>query len=200
MKLVLVVAALVAVLALPAAAASPPKQEIARLKHQVATLQTKVARLQKQNQNLARSNSSATSFTQSVVGVLMHRIGLGDKCPLTVPNLNPPPGRMFGVPHREGKLWVGVWASNIVFQKPQADGWIDAKFGWWRGVPGQLTIEAHRLDGEAPPARSDVPFGYGDAGFQASGVIFPTEGCWEVTGRVGNASLTFVTVVLKRTD
>jgi hypothetical protein len=35
-------------------------------------------------------------------------------------------------------------------------------------------------------------------GFQASGVYFPTEGCWEVTGKVGTTSLTFVTVVIKQ--
>jgi len=29
-------------------------------------------------------------------------------------------------------------------------------------------------------------------------VIFPTEGCWKVTGTVGRASLSFVTFVLKR--
>jgi hypothetical protein len=42
-----------------------------------------------------------------------------------------------------------------------------------------------------------VPDGYGATGFQASAVSYPTEGCWEVTGRVGDASLTFVTLVLK---
>ncbi len=51
----------------------------------------------------------------------------------------------------------------------------------------------------APPLRADIPEGYGLSGFQASGVIFPTEGCWEVTGRVGNVSLTFVTLVVKPT-
>jgi hypothetical protein len=35
-------------------------------------------------------------------------------------------------------------------------------------------------------------------GFQASGVIFPTEGCWQVTGRAGRTAMTFVTFVLKR--
>ena len=45
--------------------------------------------------------------------------------------------------------------------------------------------------------QSDIPEGYSDAGFQASGIIFPTEGCWEVTGKAGNASLTFVTLVVK---
>jgi hypothetical protein len=194
MKPVLVVIALFAAFAFPAgAAAPPPKQQIAQLKRQVA-------QLKKENTRLERARLLSSGFTQDVVGVLMHRIGLGDKCALTTPNLRPPPGQLFGVPHGNGKLWVGTWASNVVFQKPQADGWIDAKFGWYRAVRGQLTIEAHRLDADAPPARSSVPFGYGDGGFQSSGVIFPTEGCWQVTGHVGNTSLTFVTVVLKRPD
>jgi hypothetical protein len=37
-------------------------------------------------------------------------------------------------------------------------------------------------------------------GFQASYVIFPTPGCWEVTGRVGDASITFVLSVIKIGD
>ena len=32
--------------------------------------------------------------------------------------------------------------------------------------------------------------------FQGSMLIFPTTGCWEITGHAGNASLTFVTEVL----
>jgi hypothetical protein len=44
--------------------------------------------------------------------------------------------------------------------------------------------------------RADVPDGYGTTGFQVSGLIFPTGGCWEVTGRLGDASLTFVTFVI----
>jgi len=74
---------------------------------------------------------------------------------------------------------------------------IDAKFGWWRKVRGRLEIEG-RVDAPAPPLRAHIPDGYGDRGFQATGLIFPTTGCWEVTGRVGNASLTFVTLVLAR--
>jgi hypothetical protein len=41
---------------------------------------------------------------------------------------------------------------------------------------------------------------YGDIGFQPSYLIFSTPGCWEVTGRVGEASLTFVTRVVKTGD
>jgi len=35
-------------------------------------------------------------------------------------------------------------------------------------------------------------------GFQSSGVYFPTEGCWEVSGRVGTTTLSFVTFVIKQ--
>jgi hypothetical protein len=80
------------------------------------------------------------------------------------------------------------------------DGSLGMKFGWRRGVSGQLKIEGHRLDAVAPPLRSEVPSGYGDRGFQATYVIFPTAGCWEVTGRVGNAHVTFITKVIKIAD
>ena len=50
----------------------------------------------------------------------------------------------------------------------------------------------------APPLMSRVPSGYGNNGFQASGVTFPSEGCWQVTGRTAHTSLTFVTCVITK--
>jgi hypothetical protein len=41
------------------------------------------------------------------------------------------------------------------------------------------------------------PDGYGETGFHPSGLIWPGEGCWEVTARVGEESLTFVTLVAR---
>ena len=70
--------------------------------------------------------------------------------------------------------------------------------GWWRAATGTLEITGRRLDAPAPPARAHVPDGYGDTGFQASGVDFPTEGCWEVTGTLLTTRLTFVTFVIKK--
>jgi len=58
-----------------------------------------------------------------------------------------------------------------------------------------LLNEGRRLDEPASPLRAEIPAGYGDFGFQSSALIFPTPGCWEVTGHVGTASLTFVTLV-----
>jgi hypothetical protein len=62
---------------------------------------------------------------------------------------------------------------------------------------GKLTMEGKRLDAPSSPLRTWIPDGYGDKGFQATELIFPTVGCWEVTGKVANASLPFVTQVIK---
>ena len=51
-----------------------------------------------------------------------------------------------------------------------------------------------RLFGSLARAR---PEGYGEIGFQPTGILFAGPGCWEVTGRVGDASLTFVTLVVR---
>jgi hypothetical protein len=86
-------------------------------------------------------------------------------------------------------------ATSLVAVLP--DGSIGMKWPWWRGVRGTLKIEGRRLDGKARPIRADIPSEYGLSGFQPSGIYFSTEGCWEVTGRVGEVSLTFVTLILK---
>jgi hypothetical protein len=99
-----------------------------------------------------------------------------------------------------GKLWVAQQADGVIRADSQMidkDGAISWKFGWFRVAAGELTITGRRVDAPAPPLRSEVPSGYGDAGFQPSGVYFPTEGCWEVSGHVGTTTLTFVTFVIK---
>jgi hypothetical protein len=90
-----------------------------------------------------------------------------------------------------GRLPGGGWRATI-----NDNGSIDAKFGWWRAGDGKIRITGRRLDAPAPPLRAHVPNGYG-AGFQATGLTFPTTGCWRVTGRYGRASLTFTMLVTK---
>ncbi len=98
-------------------------------------------------------------------------------------------------------LWVGgLGEKGIIlvddrFVEP--DGSIGWKLGWWRFDSGLVAITGRRLDATAPPLRGSAPDGYGFTGFQASGVYFPTEGCWEVSGTVGDSSLSFVTFVLR---
>ena len=128
-------------------------------------------------------------------------------CPVTQPNRKlPPPGEhVFGRGpggHGTEELWTNLWTwgEGAVLVPPShvnADGSLGGmKWPWWRGVPGSLTVEGHRLDAIAAPLRADIPDGYGDRGFIPSGLIFPTPGCWQVTGRVGEASLTFVVQVV----
>lgn len=117
-----------------------------------------------------------------------------------VPSVNGFPARDAGVNHGNGKLYVSLWQDGRVVvpaSEVGPDGAIDAKFAWWRNVSGKLRITATRLDAEAPPARAHIPSGYGRKGFQATGITFPTTGCWRVSGTVGRAArLTFVTVVV----
>lgn len=103
-------------------------------------------------------------------------------------------------------LEVILWPEGKVVFEPGGpgqifpDGALGMKFPWWRLVRGPLRIEGRRLDAPAPPLRSHIPDGYGETGFQASGLIFSTTGCWEVTGKVGDQSLTFITLVEKIGD
>lgn len=190
---IIVLAAAVFLLALPAGAEPPPKQRIAQLESQVAALKRKVARLQRDKADLR--GWSARSWRRELA--LRRYAASSGACPVTRPNASVPPGSTFGAEfHGNGLLWVGLQPANVVVDEPQPNGAVWQKFGWFRGVVGTLTITGRRLDGPAPPLTADVPDGYGDRDFQSSGIHFPTAGCWEVTGRAGDATLTFVTLVL----
>jgi hypothetical protein len=76
------------------------------------------------------------------------------------------------------------------------DGALGIKWPWFRVAPGLLAIGGRRLDAEAPPARAYI-FPYGLSGFQPSELVFPTPGCWEITGGVADYRLTFVVAVEK---
>ena len=124
-------------------------------------------------------------------------------CPVTPPNHEIPPGQEdnpgadTAAYYGNGQLWTVLPERSIIREAPRGDGSIREKFPWWRGVRGPLTITGRRLNGPGPRLRARVPEGYGATGFQSSGIIFPSEGCWRVTGTVGEANLTFVTLVLK---
>ena len=129
------------------------------------------------------------------------------KCEVTKPNgiaagVDQPARGSYG--NREVSAGpFGLWPDGTIVFKPGGAGFVTPngalgmKFGWMRGVSGELRITGRRLDGVAPPLRSEVPSGYGDRGFQVSYLIFPIPGCWEVTGHVGDSSVTFVTKVVR---
>jgi hypothetical protein len=80
------------------------------------------------------------------------------------------------------------------------DGALGIKFPWMRRIPGSLIVGGRRLDGAAEPARAYMNNGYGKKGFMPTYLVFPTPGCWEITGRIGEQSLTFVVEVEKIGD
>ena len=123
-------------------------------------------------------------------------------CPVTRPNGSIPEGepatagaRYFG----NGALWTDLY-PNPIRPRPEdvrENGAVEIKVPWWRGVAGKLKIEGQRLDATAPPLSAWIPGGYGRRGFQSTAITFPTAGCWQVTGSVGDASLTFVSLILE---
>ena len=125
-------------------------------------------------------------------------------CPVSVPNGSTPPGEsaseMF---HGENGVWTVLWPDGVVAFKPdgpgevRSDGSLAMKFSWWRaeGVEGELRISGRRLEGAGQSLAAEIPLGYGLSGFQASALVFPSEGCWEVTAQAGEARLSFVTQV-----
>lgn len=126
-------------------------------------------------------------------------------CNVTQPNGNMPPGEQLDSKfYGNGTLWVLLWWPSGTLSYPPAgpgivlaDGSLQVKVGWFRGVKGNLIITGRRLDQHGPPLRAWIPEGYGETGFQATGVIFPTPGCWEVTGTLQDARLTFVVNVIR---
>ena len=131
-------------------------------------------------------------------------------CPVTVPRTTPDSLRNHvgtDKAYWNGNLYAGAfWADSTVVFRPRGwgailpDGSMEMKYPWFRaeGLTGKLTITGRRLDGTAPPLRAYIPKGYSETGFQATGLIFPTEGCWEIAGKVGDTTLTFVNRVIRQ--
>jgi hypothetical protein len=133
-------------------------------------------------------------------------------CPVTLPMDEVPPGsNKPSEPMYYGNeaLWTVLWRQGRIVFEPGGpgfvlpDGSLGMKWGWVPLVPGDLTIEGRRLDGPAAPLQSDIggmARTESGQGFYPTYLIFPTPGCWQVTGRVGDATLTFVTLVVKVGD
>jgi hypothetical protein len=130
-------------------------------------------------------------------------------CPVTISRATPN-SLLNGLGTRNAywnkNLYAGaLWPDATLMVGPQGAGFIlpddslEMKYPWLRaaGLTGKLTITGRRLDAVAPPLKADIPSGYLDSGFEATGLIFPTEGCWEITGKVGDTTLTFVNRVIR---
>ena len=95
-------------------------------------------------------------------------------------------------------LGTGPWFINEdatiwALKQPWRPG-TSLKTAWIKPVRSTLHVTGRRLDAAAPPLQVTIPRGYA-GGFQASGVMFPTVGCWEVTATAGRSTLRFVTAI-----
>ena len=122
-----------------------------------------------------------------------------ESCPLTEPVwLKPPedsavltpPGFGYYFVNEDSSIWAGAWGAG-------ADGYHllagdeGNKMGWFRPAGETLTITGQRLDAEAPSLEAEIPCCY-PTRFQATGLYFPTEGCWEVNAAAAESELSFV--------
>ena len=138
-------------------------------------------------------------------------------CSVTIRSRAVPPDAGFGPDgfnYGNARLRVQLWPRGVLragvlpdggsFAVINRDGSIHAKVGWWVRDVARLSIVGRRLDRPGPPLRAEIPSGYGPnddigaaLGFQPTGLIFPTVGCWRVVGKAGTARLSFVVKVTK---
>lgn len=87
-------------------------------------------------------------------------------------------------------MWASAWWSEAeeYHLRASEEG---VKVGWFRPAGATLEITGRRLDAQAPALHAHVPCCY-PTRFQATGLIFPTEGCWEVTANAADRALSFV--------
>jgi hypothetical protein len=145
-----------------------------------------------------------TLFALGTAGAQTITTAPPEACHVTAPNGHTPPGEQPNAYHYgNGRLWTVLWLNGTVVFEPggsgqvRADGSLLMKFPWWRATKGPLSVSGRRLDAPAPPLQAIIPRGYGATGFQVSTLVFPTEGCWQVTGEVAGDTLVFITRVRK---
>lgn len=139
---------------------------------------------------------AATAGAPVAAGALTAHRGMTDSgtataaCEVTMPVAERPPDDPHASP------FVGDWYANAdrtmwALGGSPARGTLRTKVLWVRPVGAELKIHARRLDGDAGPVEASIPSGYRWT-YQASGLIFSTPGCWQITGTAGDKTLQFV--------
>jgi hypothetical protein len=92
--------------------------------------------------------------------------------------------------NEDRSIWASAWWTEDDEYHLQA-GDEGMKVGWFRPAGADLEITGQRIDEKAPPLEAKIPCCY-PTRFQATGLYFPTEGCWEVTATAAESELSFV--------
>ena len=100
------------------------------------------------------------------------------------------PGYGYYFVNEDRSIWASAWwiRQEENYLRPSEEG---IKVGWFRPAGAPLEITGQRLDAQAPLLEAHVPCCY-PTRFQATGLLFPTEGCWEVIAKAEDKELSFV--------
>lgn len=123
-------------------------------------------------------------------------------CPVTEPVWAKPPDdpAVQGSPehgyyfvNEDRSIWASAWWTEEEEDhlRVSEEG---VKVGWFRPAGATLEITGQRLDTETPSLEAHVPCCY-PTRFQATGLSFPTDGCWEITAKAAESVLSFVVSV-----
>lgn len=145
-----------------------------------------------------------TFFTRSTIIILLLSFlaactAASRSCPVTEsewilapddPAVNNPPAYGYYYVNEDRSIWASAWwaGEDGNHLRVSEDG---IKVGWFRPEGAELQITGRRVDGWAPPLESHVPCCY-PTRFQATGLTFPMQGCWEVTAKAEDRVLTFI--------
>ena len=104
--------------------------------------------------------------------------------------------------------WTWLARDGVFTATPDNQGWpgdppgsIATKLYWFASVDGLLKVEGERLDAASPPMvvhrvnRGQSSSWRGPT--WATPVTFPSEGCWRLTARLGDVSLSYVLEVTR---
>ena len=131
-------------------------------------------------------------------------------CPITVPQ-NPPfvPPSPYDSMGFEGEFWYGsdsLWTAvrqnGVWAALPHNPEGYTQKVFWWRDgyvwteePEPDLIVTGERLDAPAPPLKASEATNASASDIGSAmlvGIDLPTLGCWKITGKYGDAELSFV--------
>ncbi len=146
----------------------------------------------------ATSSSGRTFFVLPIpeVSRVRDQLGLHIEMPAATQSCPVTKGR-----YGNGFLSTSVPGDDgVLVGRREADGTLFQKI-WWlprRGFTGALTVRGERMDALGRMTVLSVNWGYSSdgRGSWASAITFPSEGCWRLSGRVGDIVLTYVVRVV----
>jgi hypothetical protein len=116
------------------------------------------------------------------------------------------PSAATACPVSTGRVGNGILSSSapgpdgVLATRRDPDATLFQKLAWLpkRGFHGNLVVRGERLDAPGEMKVISVNWGHSSTGrgSWASAVAFPSEGCWRLSGRVGDVRLTYVVRVV----